>query len=119
MLLPKYTIRQLMIATVLAAFICAILGFAARGNVFAYGLGIAILGLVVPLATYAFVYWTLLAVSKTLPGSRLPIGPAHPVSLSHFADYDSAEVQPASQVDPEIETSAADVDGMSTDENVS
>ena len=110
MLLPKYTIRQLLIGTVFAAFICAILGFAARGNVLAFGLGIAILGLVVPLATFAFVYWTLLAVSKAMPGTGLPIGPTHPVSLSHSAEYDSANMNSATQADPEVGKSAAEFD---------
>ena len=78
MLLPKFTIRQLMGATVIAAFVCAILGFAARGSIAAYGLGIAIVGLVVPLATYAFVYWTLIGLSKATHKSDLPIGPTKP-----------------------------------------
>lgn len=107
-----------MIGTVIAAFICAILGFAARGNVFAYGLGIAILGLVVPLATYAFAYWTLLAVSKTLPSTGLPIGPTKPVSHSDSADYHSADTHTTMQLDPGYGTTA-DFDDSPTDENMS
>ncbi len=115
MLLPKYTIRQLLIATVFAAFVCAILGFAARGNMFAYGLGIAILGLVVPLATYALMYWTLLAISKAIPGTRLPIGPSTPVPHAHELTKSPA----AKQLDPAFGTSSAEIAGSTIDENKS
>ena len=80
MLLPKFTIRQLMLLMVAVAFVCAILGFAARGSPFAYGLGIAILGLIVPLATGAFVYWTLLGITKATHHNELPIGPSKPAA---------------------------------------
>lgn len=119
MLLPTYTIRQLLIGTVFAAFICAILGFAARGNVFAYGLGIAILGLVVPLAAYAFIYWTLWAVSKALPGTGLPIGPAHAVSAGPSAEFGLAKTKSEKQSDPGPGMSAARLDDSPPTKNMS
>jgi len=72
MLLPKYTIRQLLIGMVGVALVCMVLGFAARGNVVAHGMGLAIVGLFVPVAIYAAVYWTVLAFSKALPGGQTP-----------------------------------------------
>ena len=78
MLIPKYTLRQLMLGMVIAAFVCTILGFAAGGNVLAYGLGVALLGLVIPLATMALVYWVLVIVYPSNPGASLPIGPNKP-----------------------------------------
>ncbi len=63
MLLPKFTIRQLMMIIVVFAICSAILGWAARGSYLAYGLGVAMIGLVVPFSVYAAVYWTLVGLS--------------------------------------------------------
>jgi hypothetical protein len=80
-------------------------------------LGIAILGLVVPLCMYALIYWTLFAVSKAIPGTRLPLGPLHPVPLSHASDYDSANLKSARQADPGSGLPAGQVDHSIIDEN--
>ena len=64
MLLPKFTIRQLMLIIVIFAFCSAILGWAARGSYLAYGLGIAMIGLIIPFSVYAVVYWTLVGLSN-------------------------------------------------------
>lgn len=78
MLIPKFTIRQLMVIIAIFGGFSAILGFAARGSIVAHSAGIVILGLIVPLGVMAFIYWTLFAITKSLPGESLPIGPKKP-----------------------------------------
>jgi hypothetical protein len=72
MLLPKFTIRQLLLGMVGVSVVCMVLAFAARGNVVAYGMGLAVLGVFVPLGVYAAVYWAVLSFSKILPGAQVP-----------------------------------------------
>ena len=54
--MPKFTIRQLLIATVIFGFLGAVLSWAVNGNIAALGFGIAVLGLVVPFTVYGLVY---------------------------------------------------------------
>lgn len=56
MLAPKFTIRQLLIGMIGLAVVSAILGWAARGNIVAYGLSLSIVGLFIPFLTYAAIY---------------------------------------------------------------
>ena len=72
MLLPKFTIRQMLLIMVGFAFISMIFGFAARGSVVAYGMGVAMLGIFVPFALYGLVYWIVLILSQLLPGGATP-----------------------------------------------
>ena len=91
MLLPRFTIRQLLLCMVGVAFVCMVLGFAARGNVVAWGMGLAMLGLFIPIGVYAAVYWFTLGVSKILPGPTTPmILDANPSIPHQIPDRDPA-----------------------------
>ena len=49
-----------------------VLGWAARGSLIAYGLGVALITLIVPFAAYALIYW----VSYTLVTKKGSYRPA-------------------------------------------
>ena len=67
--MPKFTIRQLLFSIVIFAFVFAVLGWAVRGNIAAFGLGVAIFGLVIPFFVYACVY-LLFSMLNSLSGSE-------------------------------------------------
>lgn len=73
-MLPKFSIRQMMIGTAVLALFSAVLGWAARGSVLAYGMGIACLLLVIPFSVFAILYWISYLVARTFT-SRSIAGP--------------------------------------------
>ena len=64
MLLPKITLRHIMIAVTVLAFYCAAIASAARGNVVAYSMSLSIALLLIPFAFYGIVYWTLFGFAR-------------------------------------------------------
>lgn len=57
MLAPKFTLRQLLIAMILFALVSALLGWTSKGSIVAYGLGLAIVALIIPLSVYSIAFW--------------------------------------------------------------
>jgi len=96
MLLPRFTIRQMLLAMVGFSFICMVLGFAARGSVVAHGMGLAMVGLFVPFGVYAVVYWTVLAASRILPGVRTP--DSENTTLEATATHASPDREPSTAI---------------------
>ena len=70
--MPKFTIRQLLFSIVIFAFIFAIFGWAVRGNIAAYGLGVAIFGLAIPFLCYAVLYFAAKMLQSYGRGSEVP-----------------------------------------------
>lgn len=56
-MLPKFSLKQLLIGIVFCAIISGIFSIAGRGNLIAYGLSVAILGLIIPFSIYGVCYW--------------------------------------------------------------
>lgn len=55
-LIPSFSIRQLLMATIVFASVSALLGFAYRGSLVAFGLGFAILALIIPALVFSGIY---------------------------------------------------------------
>ena len=118
MLLPKFSIRQLMYVTAGFCLIAMILGWSVRGDVFAYGLGLAIVGLVVPLAVYQAFYWFALVFSNfhsnTTGGAKLVYIPPTPQKVnrnpSPAAGFvtDPFAAQPPASNEPMVSDSSPD-----------
>jgi len=64
MLLPKVTIRQLLLGMTILGLYSMLLSWAAQGSVVGYSLSLAIALLIVPFASYSFVYWALCGLSS-------------------------------------------------------
>lgn len=64
-LIPKFSIRQLLLATIVFGGISALFGFAARGSLIAYGLGFAIVALIIP----ALVFSGIVFIGRLMSGS--------------------------------------------------
>ena len=58
-MIPKFTIRQMLLGMVFLAPIFVVLGLASEGSVIAYGLSVAILGLCIPIVVYPVFYWVV------------------------------------------------------------
>ena len=71
MIAPKFSLRQLFLIFIGVAAVCSLLGFAARGSMMAYGLGVAILGSIVPFFLYGAVYWAAYYGSALLLGDQV------------------------------------------------
>lgn len=65
MLLPRFSIRQLLWGMIGLAAISACFAGATRGNVVAFGLGIGAMTLVVPVLAATVGYWILFGLAKT------------------------------------------------------
>ena len=63
MLAPKFTIRHLMLVILVFGIASAIFGMSMRGSVLAYGMALAMLGLVIPFLAYAAFYWIFRSLS--------------------------------------------------------
>jgi len=82
--MPKFTIRQLLFATVIFGFLGAILSWAVKGNLAALGFGFAVLGLVIPFGVYGLVYafvYTFANLIYPVEAARVPF--AAPVPPEH------------------------------------
>ena len=79
--MPKFTIRQLLIATVIFGFLGAILSWAVNGNVAALGFGFAVLGLIVPFTIYGLIYAFVYAFANVIhPVETVNVPIATPVT---------------------------------------
>jgi len=58
MLIPKFSISQMLAAMAGLAIVSACLASAARGGVVAFGLSVALAGLIVPLVLATVLYWS-------------------------------------------------------------
>lgn len=56
-MIPKFSIRQLLLMMIAVGVISACMAGASRGNRVAFGLSVAIIGTIVPLTVYALVHW--------------------------------------------------------------
>ena len=82
--MPKFTIRQLLIATVIFGFLGAILSWAVNGNIAAMGFGFAVLGLIVPFTIYGLVYAVVYAFGSSIyPVEAAKVPYAAPVPGQH------------------------------------
>lgn len=70
--MPKFTIRHLFFAIVIFALIFAVFGWAVRGNIAAFGLGVAIFGLVIPFLSFAFLTFVARLLQGYTPQSDIP-----------------------------------------------
>lgn len=64
MLIPKFSISQMLLAMVGLAVVSAILADAARGGNVAIGLSLALAGLIVPAMVATLAYWLLFFLSS-------------------------------------------------------
>ena len=55
--LPRFSIKQLMLIMAGFAVISMILGWSIRGSIFAYGIGLSLVGLIAPFAFYAVIFF--------------------------------------------------------------
>lgn len=69
MLIPKFSIRQMLQAMVVLGIVSACMAGAMRGSIVAIGLSVAIVGLVVPFGVYACLHWS----ASLLAGMRSPV----------------------------------------------
>lgn len=60
----KFTIRQMLYAMVVIAFVAAIIGAGANGSPLAYGIGVSLATLVIYFALFAAIYWFTLSWSR-------------------------------------------------------
>lgn len=56
-MIPKFSIRQLLLMMIAVGVISACMAGASRGNRVAFGLSVAIIGTILPLAIFAVVHW--------------------------------------------------------------
>ncbi|MCH2181178.1 MAG: hypothetical protein MK108_04155 [Mariniblastus sp.] len=68
MLIPKVTIRQMLLGMTILGFYSMILSWAAQGSVIGYSLSVSIALLILPFAAYAAVYWLLFGLSSMVHG---------------------------------------------------
>ncbi len=64
-MIPKFSIRQLLLATIVFGGVSALFGFAFRGSLVAYGLGFAIVALIIP----AVVFSAIVFLGRLMSGS--------------------------------------------------
>lgn len=62
-MMPKFSIRQLLLAMIGIALISLCMSLAYRGNRPALGLSVAIVGSFLPILVYALVHWLAIAVA--------------------------------------------------------
>ena len=72
MLIPKVTLRQLLLGMTLLGFYSMLLSWAAQGNVIGYSLSLSIALLAVLFMAYASVYWALYGLSAFVQRYCLP-----------------------------------------------
>lgn len=83
MLAPQFTLRRLLGAVSLCAVACCALGFAARGQLWALAIAMALMGLVVMLSCYVLVYVVMRMLGATIGRrrrTRVMLTPSVPVS---------------------------------------
>lgn len=101
-MIPKFSIRQLLWLMVAIGVFSLCMSSAARGNRVAFGISVAVIGSVVPLAVYAIVHWASFAIASFLRliSSRGKTSPQTALVGGVVANATDATV--ASDVEPEV-----------------
>ena len=63
-MIPKFSIRQMLLMMIAIGVISACMAGASRGSSVAFGLSVAIVGTILPFAVYAVVHWFSFSVAS-------------------------------------------------------
>jgi hypothetical protein len=78
MLAPQFTLRRLLGVVSVCAVACCALGFAARGQLWAVAIAMALLGLVLMMGCYVLVYMVMRLLGAAIERRRRPSGAPSP-----------------------------------------
>jgi hypothetical protein len=63
-MIPKFSIRQLLLMMIAVGVVSACMAGASRGNRIAFGLSVAIIGTILPFAVFSLVHWFSFALAS-------------------------------------------------------